>query len=249
MNEEINGILTKEIEKVVNLVVQKSTPVSVFVYGSRARDDYEAKSDFEVGVLYEEGKEWGRRDLARLHKVEGLNIYPFKIKDFCEYKLDTPFPKVLYMREMVGSAQTVTGEKVLESLALPEVRLMDLFEGAVFEVATAYAAYRSEKEKDHVTAAISFTKSVFFGTRVLLVLRKSAFSFTYTQILEESRGLDLKKEYRDLLEHAMEVRKGSGIKWDTLFTNISFQNKAVLREVRDALIEGDRVVLSGKKVW
>lgn len=45
-----------EISLALDKVVEQANPVSIFVYGSRARDDYKEYSDFEIGVLFNRDK-------------------------------------------------------------------------------------------------------------------------------------------------------------------------------------------------
>jgi len=241
-------IINTEVNEALEKVYKETSPISVFIYGSRARTDFKVNSDYEVGAIYWRKDKVGRREIATLHKVDGLNIYPFVMEDLEKYNLDTPFPKAIYLKELIGSSKTVLGEEILEKMEEPEIKLTDLLERISFDVATAFAAYRSLKTNDLVTASINF-KSALFGVRVLEILELKKFPFTYDDIFEISKNLNLEVEYQDLLNQAMKARQGEKIEERFLFTNITFLNQVVLKKVRHELaINGDRIILSGKRI-
>lgn len=241
--------LPDEIAVTLDRIEQQANPVSIFVYGSRARNDYNERSDFEVGVLFNRDKKWGRSQLATLHNVPGLNIYPFVLEDFQQYKLDTPFPKAVYLRELLAGATTVRGQKIIEEMELPEVRLSDLIELATFQTAYALGAVLSVRQKDLVTASIEFTKSALFGARALVALELGSFPLGYNDIYEEASKLDfLDEDAKAILRHAMEVRNGQPIDPTLLYKNITFLNQIVYSRVKGQLVSGNKVVLSGHPV-
>ena len=53
--------IPRTINEVIDRVYSQTKPVSIFVYGSRARGDHLKDSDYEVGVLFGRGKKWGER--------------------------------------------------------------------------------------------------------------------------------------------------------------------------------------------
>lgn len=240
--------IDKNVKKALKNIFEITKPISIFIYGSRARTDFKTRSDYEVGALYLKQNKPRRSEIAKLHNIKGMNVYPFLIEDLEKYNLDTPFPKAIYLRELIGSTKTVFGEKVLEKMEVPEIKLIDLLERAAFDVATAFAAFRSFKTKDLITTSINF-KSVLFGTRVLEILELKKFPFTYDEIFELSKELNLSPEYKALIEHAYKVRKGEQIQEQFLYTNISFLNQEILAKIRHQLSEtGDKVILEGKKI-
>lgn len=241
--------LPNEIALTLDKIEQEASPVSVFVYGSRARKDYKEQSDFEVGVLFNHDKKWGRSQLATLHNISGLKVYPFVLEDFQQYKLDTPFPKAIYLRELMAGAVTVRGQKVLEAMELPEVMLSDLVEVATFQTAYALGAVLSARQKDLVTASIEFTKSALFGARALVILEAGNFPLSYDEIYEEASKLDfLDEDAKAILAHAMDVRKGQPLNPDLLYKNITFLNQTVYPRIKNQFTNGDKVVLKGHSV-
>jgi len=231
------------LKQVLDKVEEQAKPKSIFLYGSRARKDFKEESDYEVGVLFERSKKWSRSELAKLHTLEGLNLYPFAYEDFVENKLDTPFPKAVYMKELVEGAKTLRGEEVIEGMKSPEIKLSDLLEAGTFQVAYALAAVLSSRQEDWITSSIEFTKSVFFGTRVLIILEKGKFPLSYDEIVKEAEELDLEEDYKSLVQHALKVRKGAKIDVGQLYTNITFLNQVILQRIKKELQEGDRIVL------
>jgi predicted nucleotidyltransferase len=245
----MNGnIMTDEVAEALENVYKVSSPVSIFIYGSRARKDFKPTSDYEVGAIYLKDKKPRRSEIAKLHSVKGLNIYPFVLEELKEYNLDTPFPKAIYMKELIGAAKTVLGEEILEKMAQPEIRLSDLIERTAFDVATAFAAYRSFGTKDWVNVAINF-KSVLFGARVLEIYELKKFEYSYDDIVKLSGELDLEEEYKQLINHASDVRKGKPIIEQFLFTNITFLNQRIAKKIRaDFASHGDKVIMPGRKI-
>jgi len=238
-----------DISVTLDKIEQEASPVSVFIYGSRARKDYKEQSDFEAGVLFNRDKKWSRSQLTILHNISGLNVYPFVLEDFQQYKLDTPFPKAVYLRELMSGAVTIRGQKVLETMELPEVRLSDLIEVATFQTAYALGAVLSTRQKDLVTSSIEFTKSALFGARALVVLEAGNFPLSYDEIYEEANKLDfLDEDAKAILAHAMDVRKGQPLNPELLYKNITFLNQTVYPRIKNQLTDGDKVVLKGHPV-
>src|SRR3989304_4798769 len=113
--------MDKQVDKVISKVYEETKPISIFVYGSRARNDFKKYSDYEIGVLFEKDKKWGRSELKQLHSLENLNLYPFVYEDFIKYSLDTPFPRAVYLRELMEGAKTIKGKQIVETMKPPAV--------------------------------------------------------------------------------------------------------------------------------
>ncbi|MCX6724876.1 MAG: nucleotidyltransferase domain-containing protein, partial [Candidatus Shapirobacteria bacterium] len=225
--------IPKEAEEIFDKIFKEAKPVSIFVYGSRARGDFKKDSDYEVGVLFERDKKWERRELKQLHSLNNLNLYPFVYEDFIDYSLDTPFPRAVYLRELLEGAKTVRGEKVVEGMKLPAIKVSDLLEIGTFQIAYALGAVLSSRQEDWITTSIEFTKSVLFGARILVVLETKKFPLEYGEIGEQALKLDLEFQFKDLIKHALEVRKGARVDPVQLYTNITFLNQVVLQRVKD----------------
>jgi len=235
--------IPENIQKVLGDLYIKTSPVSIFIYGSRARKDFIKSSDYEIGILYKPDKKISRSDLAKKHSIKDLRLYPFDYNEFIQNKLDTPFPKAVYMRGLIAKAKTLYGEKIVENMALPHIYLIDLLEEAVFQISRAYTAMLSQRENDNINARSGFIKSVLFGTRTLLILKKNTFPIEFDQIIKESESLKLHADYNLLIKHALEVRNGKKLEPNMFYKNISFLNQVVIKEIKDALKFGDKMII------
>jgi predicted nucleotidyltransferase len=240
--------LSTEVKEVLDKIYKQTKPVSIFIYGSRARGDYKKDSDYEVGILFHRGKALLRRELKQLHDLSNLNLYPFIYEDFINYSLDTPFPKAVYLREILEGAQTVIGKKVVEKMEPPAVKTSDLLEVGIFQVAYALGAILSSRQEDWITTGIQFTKSTLFGARALVILETNKFPLEYDQIALHALSLELDPEYKDVIRHAIDVRKGTKIDTQQLYTNLTFLNQIVVRRIKDELKSGNKTLLKGAEI-
>lgn len=74
--------MMKKIDIVLKKIIEICNPASVFLYGSRARTDFLKKSDFEIGVLIPMDRYVSRSELKKIVGEDGINIYPFRLKNF-----------------------------------------------------------------------------------------------------------------------------------------------------------------------
>jgi predicted nucleotidyltransferase len=234
--------MDKKIYSILEKIFKETKPVSIFLYGSRARTDFKIGSDYEIGIIYD-GNKVSRSELKEKHNLESLVLYPFELKSLKNYDLDTPFPKTIYLKELIETGKTILGEKILENMESPKITTIDLIESTSFEIATAFAAVRSFRNNDLISTLINF-KSALFGARVLEIFKLGKFPYTYNKIFELSKKLDLNDEYRDLLKAAINVRNNGEIEEKYLFKNISFLNQIVMKEIKnDYYKNGDKIVL------
>ena len=87
--------MIEKLNTVLNKIIKTCDPVSVFLYGSRARTDFLKRSDFEIGVLIPNDRYISRGEIKKKIKVTGITIYPFRLEDFKEGIMDTPFQKAI----------------------------------------------------------------------------------------------------------------------------------------------------------
>jgi predicted nucleotidyltransferase len=234
--------MDKKILIVLETIFEKTKPVSIFLYGSRARGDFKEDSDYEIGVIYDKFKT-SRSELVKMHNLKNLNIYPFDLNEINNYDLDTPFPKVIYLKELIETGKTIFGKNILENMKSPKIKTIDLIERTAFDIGSAMAAIRSFRNRDLISVSINF-KSALFGARVLEILNLKKFPYTYDEIYETSKELNLEPEYRDLLDNAIKIRNKGKIEEKYLFKNISFLNKLVMEEVKNDYFKyGDRIIL------
>lgn len=223
--------LPSDIQKIISQVWEKTNPISIFLYGSRSRDDFNKNSDYEIGVLYLRKNKISRSELASLHKLKNLKIYPFVYEDFLDYKIDTPFPKTVYIRTLVETSKTIFGEDISKIIKSPKIKKIDLVEAISFRLGCAYSAVVSSRQNDWVSANEDFSKSVLFGFQVLIFLETKKLLFSYKQIFDESKKLKLdNSEYLELIKCAVDNR-GFSKKIDSsfLYKNISFLNSVLYK--------------------
>ena len=232
--------MNNKIEEIIKAITEKFDPVSIFLYGSRARTDSLSRSDYEIGVLYKRTKKISRTELKEINTNKDVVLYPFEYEDFLAYKIDTPFPENIYFRELIKAGKTLHGEKVIENLEPPKITTLDLLQRIRFDTGFALAAILSKRNGDEITAATEFPKSCLFGVRCLLILDTKSFPLTYDDIYEQSKKLDL-GEYRDVFEHAFAVRKGAKIDENFLYRNVSLLNKVIKNSILESFRkDGDK---------
>lgn len=108
-------MIDKKILSVLEVVFEKTKPISIFLYGSRARTDFKEDSDYEIGIIYDKFKT-SRSELAKMHNLKNLVIYPFLLDEIKNYNLDTPFPKAIYLKELIETGKTILGKNILEKM-------------------------------------------------------------------------------------------------------------------------------------
>ena len=95
-----NFIPDQKILEALELINKETQPLSIFVYGSRARNDFLSKSDYEIGAIYRGEDRPTRVELESLYDPKLLRVYPFVYEDLMEGNPDTPFPKQHYLLEI-----------------------------------------------------------------------------------------------------------------------------------------------------
>src|SRR3989344_4511236 len=235
--------MDKKLEATIKAVTEKFDPVSIFLYGSRARTDSWSRSDYGVGVLYKRDKKISRSELKEINQFKDVVLYPFEYEDFLAYKIDTPFPENIYFRELIEAGKTLYGEKVIENLEPPKIMTLDLLQRIRFDTGFALAAILSKRNGDEITAATEFPKSCLFGVRCLIILDTKSFPLTYDDIYEQSKKLDL-GEYREVADHAFAVRKGEKIDENFLYRNVSLLNKVIKNRILESVQkDGDKILI------
>lgn len=235
-------MIDKKILLALETIFNKTKPVSIFFYGSRARTDFKEDSDYEIGIIFDKNKT-SRSELVKMHNLKDLVIYPFLLDEIKNYDIDTPFPKAIYFKELIETGKTILGEKILEKMVSPKITTIDLIERTAFDIGTAMSGIRSFRSEDLISTSINF-KSALFGARVLEILKLHKFPYTYDEIYQVSQELELEKEYRELLANAIKIRNKGKIEEKYLYKNISFLNQVVMKEVKkDYSKNGDRIIM------
>lgn len=223
--------MIKKLDTVLKKIIETCDPVSVFLYGSRARADFLKRSDFEIGVLIPTDRYVSRSELKKAVGEDGINVYPFRLEDLKKGIIDTPFQKIIYLRELVSAGKTLHGEKVVENMKAPAITVVDVMQDLRFNIGYALGALISHRNKDFKTASLEFYKSCLFGTRSFLILKKRKFALSYDEIFSLSKELNL-DVYSDLVKTAYKCRIGK-TKYSEMdiFQNISYLNKFIEPEL------------------
>jgi len=230
------------LEKLLDDIESVCKPVSIFLYGSRARTDSTSFSDYEIGVLIPEDRYVGRSVIRRVVKDSRVSVYPFRLEQFQAGNPDTPFNKNIYMRELVDSGKTLRGEKIIEGMNSSSIEVLDVLSDAQFNLGYALAATIAHRGGSAQTANLLFYKSCLFGTRALIIEKTGKIPATYDEILKESENLEL-GEYADLVKAAYESRQTGSYDPELLFKNISYINQFVMPILRKRLEKGNTTLV------
>lgn len=222
-------------------------PISIFLYGSRARMDFLENSDYEIWVLMKDSAYMNRAELSKKYNWYHVKLYPFKESEFSKHNIDTPFPKGVYFYELWTSAITLFWDKIVENLKWVELTLMDLLLRVRFDIWVAMMSVLSLRNKDKKTAFDWITKSCLYWLKSLEILQLWIFPKWYDAIYQESSKLKLWK-YKSLVDYVYSSRK-TGVLPDEkyFYKNISFLNNYVETELLNYYEEHGNVVLKTKK--
>ncbi|MFH1325159.1 MAG: nucleotidyltransferase domain-containing protein [archaeon] len=215
------------LKEVLDLLNKNFKPKSVFLYGSRARKDFTAKSDFEMGVLFSKENYTERERIKNIVNKKNFSVYPFEYESFISGKIDTPFQKKIYLRELILTGKTISGEKVIEKMKAPQISIIDLIQDLRFNLGYALASMHSHRNGDKISASLEFYKSCLFSTRDLEILKFRTFPTNFNEILNLSNKLNI-GEYQKLVEKAFNIRKENAeYEEKDIFLNISYLNKFI----------------------
>lgn len=123
-----------DLEKVIQVITDRFHPDSIFLYGSRARNDFLPESDYEVGVIFHDDNYVSRSEIRALIDNPLFSIYPFRRSEILNVTIDTPFQKTLYLWDISSTGKTIWGERMIEELILPEIHILDLLQDVRFSL-------------------------------------------------------------------------------------------------------------------
>ncbi len=216
-----------KLENTLNELENHCKPISIFIYGSRARSDFKENSDFEIGIIMKQKTNIKREKIQKLIKAKNIRIYKFEYEDLIRYKIDSPFQKSIFFREIILGGKTLRGEKVIENMKPPPIKVLDIIQRVRFDIGIALATILSQRNKDYKTAYDEFYKSCLFGLRCLEILKLKKFPINYKEIYELSKKLNL-GEYKPLVSAAYQARlKKVKLRENMAFQNVSFLNNFV----------------------
>lgn len=217
--------LPLEILTVLDKIFNDTKPISIFLYGSQSQDNDIQDSDFDIGIIYNSNNKISRQELAKYHNIKKLKIYPFTLEEIQNKNIDTPFPKNIYLKNIIKNSVLIKGNDILKTIKDPVITKIDLLEQINFCLGRAFSAILSCRNNDLISSTDNFTKSIYYGFMVLIFLKKNIFITSYKQILKELKGLKISDEHLDILDHANQVRNNNIVPDSgKLYKNISFLN-------------------------
>ena len=227
--------MEQKLKQIIDKIIKISNPVSIFLYGSRAKGDYTDESDYEIGIVYKSIED--KPDLQTIQKClddSTVSAYPFILKDLYECTIDTPFQKKIFIYELKKIAKTIFGEDILGQIDLPIITKTDIVEDVRFYVGLSLASIISDRNGDQVTARDLFYKSCLFGLRDLIYLQKGLLPTNYKSIYIEGQDLSIPENYKILTRKAIDVRENKcDYDRSDLYQNISFLNNYIEQKIKD----------------
>ncbi|MCL2037744.1 nucleotidyltransferase domain-containing protein [Candidatus Saccharibacteria bacterium] len=212
------------IDKIVKFTKQFN-PVSVFLYGSQATGETTEKSDYEVGIVFDDDKYVSRSEIKSKQDFDDVSIYPFRLSELKDYTLDTPFPKKIFVYQLIKSGKTIFGEDVLSQIEIPKMTKIDLIGATQFHIGIAFCSFLIMRRGDKFLTNDRFSKSCLYGLQILILAKHDKLLTTYSEIFDYCKELNLPKEYQEVVEAAYNVRKKSEYVDDNLiYKNMSFLN-------------------------
>ncbi len=222
-----------DMERLAKEILDFTRGKSVFVYGSRSRNNFSDKSDYEIGVLVSRDDHVRRAAIKEKFNLPDVSIFPFVYEDFIVGNPDTPFVRSFFLNDVIRAGKTLAGERIVEGLTPPDIEVIDVLQEIKFNLGCAFTATHSYRNGDNETAALHLAKSCLFGTRNYILIKNKNFLTSYDEILRASKEFDL-GEYEDLPEYAYDLRLDK-VELDdkNLFRNISYLNKLIEPEIRN----------------
>ena len=231
--------MQKDLENILKKIEQYN-PISIFLYGSRARTDATEGSDYELGVLFKES-EYIKRSVLNEGISETISIYPFKLEEVTRGSIDTPFNKNIYLHELKKTGETLFGEDVIKTIEPPAITTLDVLADTQFNLGRALSAVITHRDGSIKTAEELFSKSCLFAVRAFIIYRTRKLCSTYDEVVSSAKNLDL-GEFSDLPQKALEVRKNALYDPNDLFRNISLLNQICIPQIREGLEVGEELI-------
>jgi hypothetical protein len=222
--------LPERLAGVIQLITLKTRPVSIFLFGSRARDDFLDLSDYEFGVLYAKDQIPAEVDFRNLITQAGCGFYHYEIDAFILGTLDLPFEQSIFIRSAIIGGKTVWGEQIIELMEYPPITVVSLMREIKFQLGRASDALVCFQLGHISTSARLFMKSCLWGTRCLSILKSKDFPISYLAVIEAARKLDL-GEYGDLPKKALSARLSSEVEKPDLFRNVRYLSRFIERQI------------------
>lgn len=234
----------EKLDLAVEAIKERFKPRSIFLYGSHSRAEAESGSEFEVGVIRQIKQTWKRHELfAVLERFPTIHGYAFNESDLRAGHVEAPYPETIFIRELAQTGRTISGEKVIETLKPPPIKLSHLYGRIHFDLGVAITALDAWRRHELKTAKDSLIKSCLFGVRAYIMLKTKAFPPTFERTVIEARA-QLDKDQLAKLDEIFVLRKKTTVEEQLIFDNLELLN--FFREaIEKALDEkGDAIVVA-----
>lgn len=232
------------IKKIIDRVVEHFSPLSIFLYGSRARDDFLPCSDYEIGVLFDKKNMVDEVKLKEVVNTDSqFKIYPYESESFISGDFDLPFETAIFLRQITFGGITLWGNKIIESMQIPPVTVICIMRDIKFYIGRASDAIVCGNSGYNKIASQLFFKSCLLGCKDLIILETGIFPISYKEILHISKSIDLKK-YSGITDKAYKSRVDGIFTQKDLLDNVWFLNKFVERRIIETYRKtGDAVLI------
>lgn len=223
------------LENVIDILVQKFNPYSIFLYGSKATNTDNINSDYEIGVIFEDNKYISRQEISNSINDKNYSIFPFRLSEVMNYDIDTPFQKNIYLNILIkGGSKTLYGIPILQKLKAPTITTKDLLADINFNLGIALSAVRVYKSGNSILANDLFYKSCLYVTRDFIYFLSKKLCLSYNEIYNTSQKIEELNEYKELLDMAHYLRNhpNGENKIQLFYKNISYINKYILKRIQ-----------------
>jgi len=234
------------IQETIEKIGKISTPESIFLYGSRARDDFLPSSDYEIGVLYDADNMVEEEILKNeLNCAEQFRFYPYEINSFVSGIFDIPFEATIFLRTISLGSKTIWGRQIVEKMTPPPITVVSLMREIKFQLGRASDAIVCAKNGSSRLTSNLFFKSCLCGTRVLIILTIKTFPLSYPDIVRCSKEISFGK-YEGIVEKSYRSRlfpETNCVTEKDLLLNVWYLNKFVERQITDLFNKEGNVIL------
>lgn len=213
-------------------------PKSVFMCGSRGRQEFKPESNYEIGVIFDDEKYVQRSDTHAAISNPDVKAYPFKWGELVSSTFGHVFQKSINLQEIIRGGQIIAGEHLSGQIPPPPITTLDLIQRIRFDIGMALAALLSFRAGDVQTSMEEFSKSCLFGLRCLVILELKTFPVGYDEIYELSSKVVSEPKHLAVIEAAYAQRKeGPTPNIDVLLQNISLMDSLIEPKILAAFNE------------
>lgn len=238
-------ISAEVIEKLVSRILTICRPESIFLYGSRARDDARQGGDTEIGVVLPRERYVTRSRFLDVAEDQSTQIYPFVEEELTAGVIRTPFEPHFFARDLLLSAKTLYGRPLDTVLRMPAIGTLDALLEVRFSTGRALSAVLEHRSESRGLALDSFFKSFIYAARVLVLESTGRYLIRYPDILAAASDLVDDDNLTALPSAAAGAREGVAPDPEAFYRNLDFCTRLVEPAVRRRLAAGHITLAEG----